>query len=312
MSHSKYTWRVARAYGASLIVSVATLGWTGSVRAQVPDGVLLPTEARAADLRGTGAAMDRVLRSRLETHAVVRLGATPALVREDLQLAVGCIARSAECFSAVATQLETRLLLMPSLEPAGDELVVGLTVFDAEAQSIASVTRRVPEASASDVLDVVDSMVREAFSLPAADPETLATGGSASSEGSPAAGAADAPRDPAPAIAAGGLLGVGAIALALGVGVGAMSRDTLAQYESASVTTEADVDAATALYDRASTESTIANVLMPVGAAVAVGGAAWLIVELLSGSEPAEVALAPMVGPGMVGASLRGSLGGAL
>lgn len=306
MSNSKWSGCAARV-GAILVASAAWSGWTAPTAAQVSEAVLLPTEARATGLAATGAAVDRVLRSRLESHAVVRLGATPALGVEDLQLAVGCIAQSAECYAAVAGQLETRLLLMPSLETAGDELVVGLAVFDANDRSITSVVRRVHGASASGALDVLDSMVREAFSLPSADRETLVTSDPAASHD-----ASPAPRDPAAAIGAGAILGVGVVALAIGIGVGALSRDTLAQYQSASVATEADADAARALYDRASTESTVADVLMPLGAAIAVGGATWLLVELLSGPGPREVALAPMIGSGVVGASVRGSLGGAL
>lgn len=59
--------------------------------------------------------------------------------------------------------------------------------------------------------------------------------------------------------------------------------------------------------DAARSYALVSDVMLPVGAAVAVGGLAWLVIELVTGApaspESASLRLAPQLGPSMVGLS---------
>ena len=234
--------------------------------------------------------------------------ATPALGIEALQLAVGCVADSRDCFTAVARQLEVAVLVFLDVERAGSELVLTLSVYESGAAEVRSVTRRAgPEGAEARALDEIDPMVRQGFGLP---PPAEGAG-----DGAPSAGPAPRPSGAAsaeePPIVPLVLLGAGAVALGIAIGIGVASQDTLSVYERVAVGSEADVDAALSLYERAETEALAANVLFGVGAALLAGGAVAWIVMAATGSGDGDVAVAPAASPDFAGVVVAGRFGGA-
>ncbi|MBX3273054.1 MAG: hypothetical protein KF729_22515 [Sandaracinaceae bacterium] len=288
---------------APLVLALASAA--APARAQ-PRGVLLSPRLRGTDVEGVGHALDRVLHAQLREHGVLELAATPALGIEDLQLAVGCVADSRDCFTAVATQLEVAVLVFLDVERAGSELVLTLSVYESGADEVRAVTRRVGgEGAEARALDEVDPMVRQVFGLPP-PPEGAGDGVAPARR---AAGTSE--RADEPPIVPLVLLGAGAVALGVAVGLGVASQDTLSSYERLTVASPADVDAALALYDRAETEALAANVLFGVAAALAAGGAvAWIIMAATAG-EGGDVAVAPAAGPDFAGVVVAGRFGGA-
>src|SRR5688500_4166589 len=103
-----------------------TLSVAGAVAQEAGAVSVLRTEAGGSDLRDIGAALDRLVRARLDALSDLELGASPDLDLEGLQLAVGCVARSATCYAAIADQLGAGSLLVPSVHRAADELVLTL------------------------------------------------------------------------------------------------------------------------------------------------------------------------------------------
>ncbi|MCB9598325.1 MAG: hypothetical protein H6719_36765 [Sandaracinaceae bacterium] len=276
-------------------------------------GVVLEPRLRGEDVDGVGHALDRILHSRLVVHGVFELAPTPALGLEDMQLAVGCVADTAECLGAVASQLEVSTLVHLDVERAGSELLLTLSVFHVGSAAPRTVTRRIGgEDAAARALDAIDPMVRDAFGLPPPDDEPEAAAAPADPWVSPDA----AP--PATATSSGGdvpivpivLLGAGAVALGVGFALGAVSQDSLSQYEATTIAGPTDVDVALGLYDRAQSEAIAADVLFGLGGALLAAGVVVWIIEAVSGGDEA-VAVAPTFGPGLAGLHVSGRFGGA-
>jgi len=278
-----------------------------------PTGVLLEPRLRGEDVDGVGHALDRVLRTRLQAHQVLALRATPALGLEDLQLAVGCVAPSADCLSAVATQLEVEAFVFLDVERAGTELVLTLSVFEVGGE-LETVTRRLRGRDAeAGALDAVDPMVREAFDLPAA--EVAEPGDAVEPEPVRRPPPVETPPpepgpDPAAELALPiALIGGGVLVLGAGLIVGLVAQDTQSRYEQSPVTTEAEVDAALALNEQAATEALVSNILVPVGGAIAVAGAVVWIIQAVTGGEEEPAAFVPYVGPTQAGLTVHGRFG---
>lgn len=299
-------WRL----GAPLLFLLVT---AGTAQAQ-PRGVLLEPRLRGTDVEGVGHALDRVVHAQLQSLSVLSLAPTPALGIEDLQLAVGCVAETAECLGAVAAQLEVHTLVHLDVERAGSELLLTLSIFEVGATEVRTVTRRVGGDDAeARALDEVEPMVRQAFGLP--PPEPAAPGGATPAVEDPT----PAGPDPDPATESSAevpilpivFLATGAVALGVAIGLGVQSQDTLSQYDATTIGSPADVDVALGLYDRASSEATAADVLFVVAGALAAAGAVTWIVQAVTGGDDDTVALAPVASPTRAGLVLAGRFGGA-
>ena len=270
-----------------------------------PTAVLVPP-THGEDTASVARALDRILRARLDAQAVVELGPTPALGLEDLLLALGCVAESPDCLGQLATQLEADELLIVDLERVDGALVVSLRrLRDGELEVT---TRQYPgEGGDRAALDDADALLRQAYGLPPAPVRAPASPG-------------DAP--PPPAVRDGGgyepilpivLIGTGLAAMGAGVGVGVASQESLAAYEASPVGTEAEIDAALARYDEAEALAIAADVLLPVGGALAAAGAVVWIVGSMSadgGDDEGAVAWDLSFGPGGARATLSGRFDG--
>lgn len=282
--------------------------------------VLSPAIQDEADA-GLASALERVLRARLDALDVVEVEGTPALNLPDLQLAVGCVAETDACLAAVARQLEVDALVIPTIDRAGDALVASVEYFVAEgAETRRAVRRAEGERAPNELLAQVDPMVRELFDLPPPEepiePEELGI--------DPDPGDGQARREPPPApepppeegvspvpFVVGG---AGLAAVAGGVVFGLLSESSEGDWSDAPKNTMAQVDAAHELRERAEAQALVANVLLGVGGAAVVAGAALFVLELDGGDEeppPGGVAVAPWLSPGAAGVVATGRFGGA-
>lgn len=295
-----------------VVATALLLGLCGVAHAQ-PTGVLLEPRLRGDDVEGVGHALDRVARARIQSHRVLVLQATPALGLEDLQLAVGCVAPSADCLSAVAAQLGVETLAFLDVERAGSELLLTLTLYRVGGEPEAVTRRFGGDDAERAALDAVDPMVREAFGLPAhevAEPEPTAPPDPAPPDPLASPPTPDDGGDPAAQLALPlSLIGGGILVLGAGLVVGAVAQDTQSRYEATTVTTAADLDAALALHEQAETEALVANVLVPVGGAIAVAGAVVWIIAAVTGADEESAAFLPFVGPTQAGLSVQGRFG---
>lgn len=287
---------------ASFCLTASLLLAAGGASAQDegarPSAVLLES-ARAGVDEGTAGAFDRLLRQRLDALEVVQVDGSVVLDLEQLQIALGCMGETSACLSAVASELETQLVLVPSLSLAGTELVSTVLLFDARDGSQRRALRRGDDAAA--ILETVDGQLRELFDLP---PPVAPPAEQAPSEPAP---------PPEPGLSAGPfvLMGIGVAALIGGGAVAAMAQGSADQYRASMPGTSAEVDATLDTLSRAQVEATVANALFVAGGLLAAGGVVWL---LAAGREDgaSPLAIAPVIAPGQVGIMIAGELGGSL
>lgn len=308
-------------------LSVALALASAGAAQEPPRTAVLQTAVGAEADAGLGAAVERVIRARVDALGVVTVAETPPLSLPDVQLAVGCVAETEACLAMVTGQLGVDALLLPTVDRADSTLVVGITFFDSRngGSSRRTVRRASGDDAVNELLGSVDGMLREIFGLPPAEepPDISAyvdgDGSGAAAAGRPGAatgaggGAAgggtppDRSMSPVPFIvaAAGGALLVG------GGVLGLVAKATEDEYAATSTRTREGVDEAIELRESAETQAMIANVLFGVGGAALVVGAVLLVLELDSGTEaePAgDVAIAPVVGPGLAGVAIGGRL----
>lgn len=261
-----------------IIIAVALFGGPlPQARAdRLPRAVVLAPAAPEALASVKGEVLAAV-RAEVEALGVAELGPTPPLGLRDLQLAVGCLSESAECWSKVADELGVEVLLVPSLREATSDLVLELAAFDRRSDGearrvlkLASGARRV-----SLVLEEINAMLRALFFLPAL-PRPPPTSLVLSSSVAPAP-ARPFVLSPLPwAIA-------GAASLSGGIIFGALAGSASSDYAALDVRSSADVDRAIALLDTASGRATAANAFY-VGAALS--AALSLTLWLLEDGEP--------------------------
>lgn len=276
---------VLRTALAGLVLGVAA---TAGAQ-EAPPTAIFRTQT-SGEVASLGGAVDRVLRSALDEVDLIRVTGTLALDLEQAQLGLGCLAESAECFGTMAEQNEVTMLIIPRLEPSGDEVVLTLQRFDDRDDSLRQVTRRLPNESSS-VLDSVRPLVRELFELPEPAEGGEGTGGEgAGGEGAGGegiGGGGETPPDDG--IGAGGpvLLGIGAAALIGGVVAGVLHSSSKSDYEDTPVTRE-NVDDVRGYLDSAQRRGRAATALFIAGGVVAATGLIWLLVDAMGGDSEAD------------------------
>lgn len=269
-----------------------------------PSAVLLQS-ARAGVDEGAAGAFDRMLRQRLDTLDVVQVDASVVLDLEQLQIALGCMGETASCLSAVASELQTDLVLVPSISLAGTELVTTVLLFDARDGSQRRALRRA--GAPAEILEAVDGQLRELFDLPPAETIASVPGGTGETGAAPL----EPPREPALSPGPFVLIGLGVGALIGGGVLAAVADGSAAEYRASRPATSAEVDQALDVLSRAQLEATVANALFVAGGLLAAGGVTWL---LAAGREDgaSPLAIAPVIAPGQVGIVFAGELGGDL
>jgi hypothetical protein len=303
---------------ASFSILMTLLGFSADVVAQEATGgassaadpadreAPLPTAAqvqlRVGDpsLQSLGAALQRIVRSELEGLGTLRMSGTPALPLEDLQLMIGCLGETDECFAAMATQLEVDVVVLPSLDRVGDERVLTVVAFDRRDNRRRSARRAHPDDEA--LAGSVRSLLRELYELPPEpEPEPLPPVEPREPVEAPSRG---------PGIVPGVVIGaVGLATLGAALGVGLASGRAEDDYREASVRTVEEVDAALARRSDAARLGTTATALYVAGGALTIAG---VVLAVLFGREKEDDAralrLVPQVGPSSIGLVVGGAL----
>jgi hypothetical protein len=330
---------------ASLAASLALFG-TLPVSAQskrpsnnVAPAVLLATAGGQA----SGSALDSVIGAALDELHVVNVVARPGMDLGAVQLALDCVAETAQCLRTVTTQNSADVLIAPSLSRTSGELVLTVLRFDARNGQMRRALRRQPGQSLnSTTLDAVPDMLRELFDLPP-QPKAAATAPGAQPSGqqtdraqSPtAAGAAagepgvdqeapaaateplpEAPMEPpgqgrrvpvGPFLLGGG----GLVIVGAGVVMGLVFNSSQKEYDSLTDPMRApisrtDADLANSKASAAKTQAVVADVLFGLGGAALVGAGIWLAVELTRRPDQnyEHVQISPLLGPNQLGLML--------
>lgn len=296
------------------VASVAVPASAQKASAKLPAAALFATSGSKSN---TGP-LDSVLHATLEKLEVVDVRARPGMDLNAVQLAIDCVSESAQCLRAVATESGTQILIAPSLESTGSELVLSVLRFDMRDGTMKRVARRQPGTSVqAEMLDAVPGLLRELFGLPEPQPAPQPSAAPEEAVGTqlPLIEPPQEPESVSRPMPIGPWLVAGAGVLVLGGGVvfGVMKNSTQEDYDSLQIRDKGDVNEAIELRDRAQTQATVANVLFAIGGAAVVAGGIWLAVEL---SRPApntddwQTSLEPRVGPGQLGLALVGRGGG--
>jgi hypothetical protein len=270
------------------------------------------------DLRELAQATGRLIRVEVDRSGVVQTQGTPALYLEDLQMALGCLGETPECLTVVAQELNVTRLVYATLTRSGARLLLTLVYFDGA--EVHLVTRGV-EAPAPDaaILDAVPPMVREVFGLAplAVDPRAVAeaeTRPTQTRDVGPVDDASEpaAPRDPH-GVRMGAYISGGVAVASLVAGAVLLARRASAEdeYRNTPTDTAAGVDDALAARDRGLRLGNAAVGVLAVGGAAAVTSVLLgVLTRKRAGSqdEPPPVSASVIVGPGVVGLHLRGSL----
>lgn len=297
------------------------VAWLTTVGHAAPPAKKLPTAAlfATAGAKSSTGPLDSVLQAALEKLGVVVVSARPGMDLSGVQLALDCVSESAQCLRAVAKESGVEVLIAPTLESTGSELVLSVLRFDVRDGQMRRVVRRQSGSSLhSATLDAVPSMLRELFGLPEPAPPApvAAQPPAAGSETTnaelpliePMPDSVSHPMPVGPWI----LAGAGALVIGGGAVAGVMMLGTQDDYNQLHIRDAGDVREANALKDKAQTQATVANVLFGVGAATLVASGIWLAVELSNPGRPDDdwqTAVVPSIGPGQLGLQLvqRGS-----
>ena len=264
-----------------------------------PSAAILQTQRSAGVDEGTGGSFDRMLRQTIDELEVATVNNAVVLDLEQVQIALGCLGETVQCLAAVTTELDVQILVVPSIDRAGDELVASVMVFDASDQSQRRASRHGP--TQADLLEEVDPMLRELFGLPAPAP-----GERTERLRRPPPGPSISPL---PFV----VMGAGVAALVVGGVLGAMHESDENAYREAFLPdgprTTQEVDSVLALRSQAETEGYAAIGLFVGGGALVAGGLIWL---LAAGNEDGSspVAVLPYGGVEGGGVVLTGSFEG--
>lgn len=277
---------------------------------------VFPTAAQDPALRELASALDPVVLSALDALAQAKVTARPPLDLPATQLAIDCIGETSACLRTLTEQSASEALLAPSLERAGDEMVVTLLYFGARGEgTLRSVARRYSGDNVEGAaLDAVPGMLRELFGIAEPAPEPPAP---AEAKAAPprVPGSDLAPEEPVlrktafPPVPV-AITATGVAVLGAGVVFGLMSNASEDDYASIEIGTKADVDAARDELDTARSQALIANIGMGVGAAVIALGAALWIAELSGDRDEPSARVSPWLAPDEVGLALSGTFGG--
>lgn len=221
---------------------------------------------------------------------------------EEVQLAVGCDDQSRECLAAIADTARVTGLFVRSLRRVGAGLQLDVVYFDASSRDAPAQASE--SGDAQHILASIPSVVRRLFGLPdvpvavaAEVPAERTLSKPAWSQAARSNPAASNKRATEPVgddgmhvLTAASIvtLAAGAGALALGVVLGASASADFDDYRGMEVTDPESARRASATFDDANAKATVANVLMPTGGVLLVGGVVMLAVGLSdSEAEPA-------------------------
>jgi hypothetical protein len=288
--------------GAALL-GVCVLHVGGLASAQVAtapaQGSLTVTVLRSngPDIGAVGDPIDAALLRDLAGIAGIDNAQFSPIEYEEIQLTVGCGDQSRQCLAAIAGMAQVSGLVLRSVVKVGTALQLDIVYFDASSQD--EPARASFTGDAGQVVAAVPPLVRKLFGIPEVAGPVVAAAPVVVS--APAASISPERTD------SGGvntLTVASIVTLAVGVGVGLAgvvvgmsASSTFADYKNTVVTDQASARQASAKFSDADSQGTVANILMPIGGALVIGGAIMLYLGLNSDSESApatQVVVAPM------------------
>lgn len=308
----------------ALLCSLPAVAQTKRASSNLPPAVLLATGGAQA----SGTALDSVIGAALDDLHVVNVVARPGMDLNAVQLALDCVAETAQCLRTVTTQNNADVLIAPTLARTSGELVLTLLRFDGRSgQMKRALHRQQGQSLNSTTLDAVPDMLRELFDLPAqpkaaAKPQPPAA--DTPDETAPEAPAAateplpEAPMEPpgeSRKVPVGPLLlgGGGVVILGAGVVMGLVMKSSQNEYNRLTEPSPVDnaisrdnADLAASKASSARTQAVVADVLYGLGGAALVGAGIWLAVELSRRPDQdyEHVQISPLLGPNQLGLTL--------
>jgi hypothetical protein len=276
--------------------------------------LLTTTRVKSGATAERDSAFDAVVHTALDKLGVVEVVARPALDLEAIQLSLDCVGETSRCLVAVARHTKADILLAPSIQRIGEELVLSILYFDARGTTeIRRASRRqTGHTLKAETLDEVPDMLRELFQVE----EQPATPSEPPTAVEPQLSADESYTDSYEpthdrGVPVGPLLLGGGGVLVLGGGVAAflIMKDTEDEYASIVVDDDESLEQARDKRDQGQTQALIASVLIGTGAAALAAGAVWLAVEVGGNEERRQTALRPWLAPGHAGLLLTGTLG---
>lgn len=264
-------------------IAVSMVLWLmqlSAAQAQTLRLALFKTASSASEEAPLAAALDPVLQAEVGRAPQLNIAALPPLDLPSLQLALDCVGETASCLAVATERSKVDALLAPTLTRSGASLVVSLLFYNpAQPSPIQVVTRSVArESSDAVVIDAAKSLVQELFGLAPppgqepAEPVPVAEPEPAAQELQPLAAEPSPSTEPPSLLVpiAFGAAGLGVIAI--GIGFGVASNGTESDYAKTRVNNDADAQRASELLSDARTQSTIANVVIGLGAASCIAG----------------------------------------
>ncbi|MFT5354060.1 MAG: hypothetical protein ACI9KE_001260 [Polyangiales bacterium] len=292
--------------------AVALLLPSASALADEParTAVMRPAVAGVAQ-ESLGGPVGRVVRARVDELGVVRAADTPAATFADLQLAVGCLSATMDCYRAVSSQLGVEALLLTTLDEVGAATILTIVFADTRGEGDTQQVTRTFQGNQRDnqVLDAIVGMLYELYDVEPPPERSVptppdASGGTGTRTGQPIAPAGSS--FPTATV----LVGVVALAaLAAGIGTGIASSGTEDSFASSPTRTAAEVDLTLALQTKGERQALSANILFVVGGVAAASSLLlYLLVDRDRGQQ--EIAASMDVGPQHAALTIAGRFGG--
>jgi hypothetical protein len=239
----------------------------------------------------------------------------------EVQLTVGCSDESSECLAAITHIAEADAIVVRHLSVEPDHTVALRILYFDEAGGSTQVQIAVLAGREQELAQAVPNLVRKLFEMPeqAAPSPAAASQAPAPSAraASPASDVVAEPADHATSISTVTwvTLAAGVATLGAGVVLGLTAQSDYDHFKNAPVATPAEADAANRRFSSIKTRGTVANVLIPAGAAVLGAGAVLLGFDLFSDDAEAAAVQAraqmiPLPSGGAI--AVHGRFGGAL
>jgi hypothetical protein len=293
-----------------------------AARAQPQADVAVMRETGGQISAGVTESVDAALLRALGEVAGIRKPTLSPVDYGVVQLTVGCSDESSECLAAITHIAEADAIVVRHLSVEPDQTVALRILYFDEAGGSTQVQIAVLVGREQELAQAVPNLVRKLFEIPEqAAPSPVAAAHAQAS--APALQAASSANDSAPEPADRGTsistvtwvtLAAGVVTLGAGVGLGLTAESDYDHFKRTPVATPAQAEEANRRFSSIRTRGTLANVLIPVGAAVVGAGAVLLGFDLLSDDSEADAVHAraqmiPLPSGGAI--TVHGRFGGA-
>ncbi len=267
--------------GAGFCLMTSPVAAQDSDRAPAASASVIVLRSDAASLGVDVDAIDAALLRDLTTIAGIDRPQVSPMAFEEIQLNAGCSDQTRACLSAIAGMAQVNGLIVRSISMVNGALQLDLVHFD-----VASNDDPARASAIGDPQQLVSGMastVRRLFGIPEL---VLPSAASAETSTEPVAVTpsqpASATNNDSPVLT---IVSIATLAVGAGVGIAGIlfassASSSFDDYKRIDVTDEDSAAAADAAFSDAESQATVANILMPMGGALLVGGAVMLVIGL--------------------------------